>query len=73
MNKKLTKKQIEVIIELLKKGKPLPEECRWLKGCEIDLYRSSVCYKTGNSWQEALVNAIVHRDYCSKGKVQVRI
>ena len=30
MAKRLTKKQIETIIELLKEGKPLPEEYRWL-------------------------------------------
>jgi len=30
MKKRLTEKQINVIIELLKEGKPLPEEYRWL-------------------------------------------
>lgn len=30
MKKKLTEKQIDTIAELLKEGKPLPEEYRWL-------------------------------------------
>ena len=30
MKKRLTEKQINAIVELLKEGKPLPEEYRWL-------------------------------------------
>ena len=30
MPKRLTERRIDVIIELLKEGKPLPEEYRWL-------------------------------------------
>ena len=30
MKKRLTEKQINAIVELLKEGRPLPEEYRWL-------------------------------------------
>jgi len=30
MKKRLTEKQINTIVELLKEGRPLPEEYRWL-------------------------------------------
>jgi len=30
MKKRLTEKQINAIVELLKEGKPLPEEYKWL-------------------------------------------